>query len=115
MAPPAIQLSCATPLDDIRYVGMFMSLGVYFAGISVGSSTFGDEKGTPLPLFFLLSSVVLFFAQTTMAKGKRANHFFSVSVNVAVYWRDTSAGMPTLPYYLAKILADVPRMIVAGK
>lgn len=76
MAPPAIQLSCATPLDDIRYVGMFMSLGVFFAGISVGSSTFGDEK--------------------------------------AVYWRDTSAGMPTLPYYLAKILADVPRMIVAA-
>ncbi|KAF9121672.1 hypothetical protein BGW39_010354 [Mortierella sp. 14UC] len=75
MAPPAIQLPCATPLDDIRYVGMFMSLGVYFAGISVGSSTFGDEK--------------------------------------AVYWRDTSAGMPTLPYCLAKILADVPRMIVA--
>ncbi|KAG0271823.1 hypothetical protein BGZ95_000312 [Linnemannia exigua] len=76
MAPPAIQFSCATPLDDIPYVGMFMSLGVYFAGISVGSSTFGDEK--------------------------------------AVYWRDTSAGMPTLPYYLAKILADVPRMIVAA-
>jgi len=33
---------------------------------------------------------------------------------IAVYWRDTSAGMPTLPYYLAKVLADVPRMIVAG-
>ncbi|KAF9989676.1 hypothetical protein BGZ75_005353, partial [Mortierella antarctica] len=75
MAPPAIQLSCATPRDDIRYVGMFMALGVFFAGISVGASTFGDEK--------------------------------------AVYWRDTSAGMPTLPYYLAKILADVPRMLVA--
>ncbi|KAF9921317.1 hypothetical protein FBU30_008696 [Linnemannia zychae] len=76
MAPPAIQLSCATPLDDVRYVGMFMSLGVFFAGISVGSSTFGDEK--------------------------------------AVFWRDTSAGMPTLPYYLAKLLADVPRLIVAA-
>ncbi|KAF9942499.1 hypothetical protein BGZ67_001481 [Mortierella alpina] len=76
MAPPAIQLSCATPRDDIRYVGMFMALGVFFAGISVGASTFGDEK--------------------------------------AVYWRDTSAGMPTLPYYLAKILADVPRMLVAA-
>ncbi|KAG0334541.1 hypothetical protein BG004_000365, partial [Podila humilis] len=75
MAPVAIQLSCATPLDDIRYVGMFMALGVFFAGISVGTSTFGDEK--------------------------------------AVFWRDTSAGMPTLPYYMAKILADVPRMIVA--
>ncbi|KAF8933200.1 hypothetical protein BGZ47_010990 [Haplosporangium gracile] len=76
MAPPAIQLSCATPIDDIRYVGMFMSLGIFFAGISVGCATFGDEK--------------------------------------AVYWRDTSAGMPTLPYYLAKFLADVPRMIVAA-
>ncbi|KAG0210871.1 hypothetical protein BGX28_008838 [Mortierella sp. GBA30] len=76
MAPPALQLPCATPQDDIRYVGMFMALGVYFAGISVGASTFGDEK--------------------------------------AVFWRDTSAGMPTLPYYLAKILADVPRMIVAA-
>ncbi|KAG0034358.1 hypothetical protein BGZ82_005777, partial [Podila clonocystis] len=76
MAPVAIQLSCATPMDDIRYVGMFMSLGVYFAGISVGASTFGDEK--------------------------------------AVFWRDTSAGMPTLPYYMAKFLADVPRMIVAA-
>ncbi|CAO3571214.1 unnamed protein product [Mortierella alpina] len=76
MAPPSIQLACATPRDDMRYVGMFMALGVYFAGISVGASTFGDEK--------------------------------------AVYWRDTSAGMPTLPYYLAKILADVPRMLVAA-
>ncbi|KAF8930366.1 hypothetical protein BGZ58_008283 [Dissophora ornata] len=76
MAPPSIQLSCATPLDDIRYVGMFLTLGVFFAGINVGACTFGDEK--------------------------------------AVFWRDTSAGMPTLPYYLAKVLADVPRMIVAS-
>ncbi|KAG0326947.1 hypothetical protein BGZ99_008712 [Dissophora globulifera] len=76
MAPPSIQLSCATPMDDIRYVGMFMTLGVFFAGINVGACTFGDEK--------------------------------------AVFWRDTSAGMPTLPYYLAKVLADVPRMIVAS-
>lgn len=45
MAPVAIQLACATPSDDIRYVGMFLSLGVFFAGISVGASTFGDEKG----------------------------------------------------------------------
>lgn len=59
MAPPAIQLSCATPLDDIRYVGMFMSLGVFFAGISVGSSTFGDEKGTPFTRFVLTSSILL--------------------------------------------------------
>ena len=51
MAPPAIQLACATPRDDIRYVGMFMALGVYFAGISVGASTFGDEKGTRSSFF----------------------------------------------------------------
>ncbi|KAF9913217.1 hypothetical protein BX616_010139 [Lobosporangium transversale] len=75
IAPPALQLTCATPFDDIGYVGMFMTLGIFFAGISVGTRTFGDEK--------------------------------------AVFWRDSSAGMPTLPYYLAKILADVPRMIVA--
>lgn len=34
---------------------------------------------------------------------------------VAVFWRDTSAGMPTLPYYLAKVLADIPRIAVACK
>ncbi|KAG0219434.1 hypothetical protein BGX31_011310 [Mortierella sp. GBA43] len=76
MSPPSIQLSCATPVDDIRYVGMFMALGVFFAGINVGACTFGDER--------------------------------------AVFWRDTSAGMPTLPYYLAKVLADIPRIIVAS-
>lgn len=55
----------------------------------------------------------LFKQQWQKAKGLTIS--LSVSVNVAVYWRDTSAGMPTLPYYLAKFLADVPRMIVAGK
>ncbi|KAF9347284.1 hypothetical protein BGX26_001227 [Mortierella sp. AD094] len=69
LAPPSIQLSCATPVDDFRYVGMFMALGVFFAGINVGAS---------------------------------------------VFWRDTSAGMPTLPYYFAKVLADFPRMVVAS-
>ncbi|KAG0242721.1 hypothetical protein BGW41_003617 [Actinomortierella wolfii] len=33
---------------------------------------------------------------------------------VAVFWRDTSAGMATLPYYLAKVLADIPRVLVAA-
>ncbi|RHZ83218.1 hypothetical protein Glove_99g58 [Diversispora epigaea] len=31
-----------------------------------------------------------------------------------VYWRDTSSGMKTIPYYLAKSIADVPRIIIAG-
>ncbi|KAG0230455.1 hypothetical protein BGW42_000932 [Actinomortierella wolfii] len=77
LAPVSIQLQCATPINDIPYVGMFMCLGLFFAGISVGITTFGHEK--------------------------------------AVFWRDTSAGMATLPYYLAKVLADIPRVLVAGK
>ncbi|KAG0269130.1 hypothetical protein DFQ27_004703 [Actinomortierella ambigua] len=76
LAPISIQLQCATPIDDIPYVGMFMCLGIFFAGISVGITTFGHEK--------------------------------------AVFWRDTSAGMPTMPYYLAKVLADIPRVLVAA-
>ncbi|KAF9974922.1 hypothetical protein BGZ73_001583 [Actinomortierella ambigua] len=44
LAPVSIQLQCATPIDEIRYVGMFMCLGIFFAGISVGITTFGHEK-----------------------------------------------------------------------
>ncbi|CAG8798030.1 17475_t:CDS:2, partial [Dentiscutata erythropus] len=31
-----------------------------------------------------------------------------------VYWRDTSAGMRTIPYFLAKIIANIPRLIIAA-
>eukprot|EP00834_Sanchytrium_tribonematis_P003745 NODE_156_length_15158_cov_0.791553.p2 type:complete len:846 gc:universal NODE_156_length_15158_cov_0.791553:6406-8943(+) len=31
-----------------------------------------------------------------------------------VYWRDTSAGMPTTAYFLAKFTADLPRIIIAS-
>ena len=31
-----------------------------------------------------------------------------------VYWRDSSAGMPTLPYFLAKLTADLPRIALAS-
>ncbi|RHZ83219.1 hypothetical protein Glove_99g53 [Diversispora epigaea] len=31
-----------------------------------------------------------------------------------VYWRDTSSGMKTIPYFLAKVIADIPRMLIAG-
>ncbi|OUM66640.1 hypothetical protein PIROE2DRAFT_68925 [Piromyces sp. E2] len=31
-----------------------------------------------------------------------------------VFWRDTSAGQPTISYYLAKVVADIPRIIVAA-
>ncbi|RHZ83221.1 hypothetical protein Glove_99g51 [Diversispora epigaea] len=31
-----------------------------------------------------------------------------------VYWRDTSSGMRTGPYFLAKSIADIPRILIAG-
>ena len=31
-----------------------------------------------------------------------------------VYWRDSSSGMLTVPYYIAKVCADIPRIIIAG-
>ncbi|KAI9599551.1 hypothetical protein BDF19DRAFT_419105 [Syncephalis fuscata] len=31
-----------------------------------------------------------------------------------VYWRDTAAGMKTIPYFLAKVIADLPRVFVAA-
>ncbi|GBC06720.1 hypothetical protein RclHR1_00700019 [Rhizophagus clarus] len=31
-----------------------------------------------------------------------------------VYWRDTAAGMRTIPYFFAKFIADIPRLFVAA-
>jgi hypothetical protein len=31
-----------------------------------------------------------------------------------VYWRDTAAGMRTIPYFFAKFIADIPRLIIAA-
>jgi hypothetical protein len=31
-----------------------------------------------------------------------------------VYWRNTSAGMSVLPYFFAKLIVDVPRIILGG-
>ncbi|CAG8556008.1 8991_t:CDS:10 [Gigaspora rosea] len=67
---------CLRAKDSIQNVGVFMALGVTFAGISAGGSTFGYEK--------------------------------------VVYWRDTSAGMRTVPYFLAKLVADIPRLLIAA-
>ncbi|CAG8436016.1 6344_t:CDS:10 [Scutellospora calospora] len=67
---------CLGAHDSLQNVGVFMSLGVTFAGISAGGSTFGYEK--------------------------------------VVYWRDTSSGMRTIPYFLAKIVADIPRLLIAA-
>ncbi|ORX95418.1 hypothetical protein K493DRAFT_372167, partial [Basidiobolus meristosporus CBS 931.73] len=31
-----------------------------------------------------------------------------------VFWRETASGMPTLPYFLAKAISDIPRIILAA-
>ncbi|KAG0206264.1 hypothetical protein BGX28_002261 [Mortierella sp. GBA30] len=76
MTPYQLKYTCATPTDHLTEVGVFIALGVCFAGISVGSMTFGNEK--------------------------------------LVYWREKSSGLLTLPYYLAKVIADIPRIVLAG-
>ncbi|KAF9971153.1 hypothetical protein BGZ73_005936 [Actinomortierella ambigua] len=76
MAPYQLKYACVMPTDHLTEVGVFIALGVCFAGISVGSSTFGNEK--------------------------------------IVYWREKSSGLLTLPYYLAKVIADIPRIVIAA-
>ena len=71
-----LQWFCYTPLDKIKEAGMFISLGVLFAGISAGTTTFGREK--------------------------------------VVFWRDSASGMSAIPYYFAKFVVDIPRVILAG-
>ncbi|KAG0003168.1 hypothetical protein BGZ65_001952 [Modicella reniformis] len=76
MTPFQLKINCSNPTDHLGEVGVFIALGVCFAGISVGSMTFGNEK--------------------------------------IVYWREKSSGLLTLPYYLAKVIADIPRIVLAG-
>ncbi|RIA87160.1 hypothetical protein C1645_828180 [Glomus cerebriforme] len=76
ITPVVIAPFCLMAKDSLQQVGIFMSLGVTFAGISGGGSTFGYEK--------------------------------------VVYWRDTAAGMRTIPYFFAKFFADIPRLVIAA-
>ncbi|KAJ3295381.1 hypothetical protein HK104_002720 [Borealophlyctis nickersoniae] len=71
-----LQWYCRDPRDFITQAAMFIMLGVSFAGISVGTSTFGRER--------------------------------------VVFWRDTSTGMSTTPYYLAKFFVDIPRIFIGA-
>ncbi|KAF9085837.1 hypothetical protein BGX23_009342 [Mortierella sp. AD031] len=80
LSDQSLHLACGLCVSfaskDMMYIRKVNNHAFTIPSISVGSSTFGDEK--------------------------------------AVFWRDSSAGMPTLPYYFAKFLADVPRMVVAA-
>jgi ABC-type multidrug transport system permease subunit len=75
-APWNVARSCYHAVDNIKEAGMFIALGCFFAGISVGVNTFGREK--------------------------------------VVYLRDSSSGMSALCYYLAKIIADIPRILIGA-
>ena len=44
ITPVMLQMECQNPKDLIRECGIFVCLGVLFAGISSGTSTFGKEK-----------------------------------------------------------------------
>lgn len=78
-----------------------MTLGVFFTDINVGACTFVNERGMLLAI--------------SMQKLEQIpNRWLSLSLSfVAVFWRDASVGMTTLPYYLAKVQADIPRIVVA--
>ena len=74
---------CASAVDNLNMAGMFVALGCVFAGISIGSNTFGRE--------------------------------------MVVYWRDSASGyvinnlrMSTGPYFLAKVLMDIPHIILGA-
>ncbi|KAI8592950.1 hypothetical protein BDZ88DRAFT_406657 [Geranomyces variabilis] len=78
LAPPSLQagIGCGKPGDGLAVSGMFISLGILFAGVTVGGATFGRER--------------------------------------VVFWRDVASGMPALPYFFAKWIADIPRMLIAN-
>ena len=74
--PAVLYFNCVLPTDQLPLAGMFVALGVMFAGIATGTTTFGREK--------------------------------------VVQWRDTSAGMSTVAYFLGKYIVDFPRFLLAG-
>ncbi|CAG8571773.1 7471_t:CDS:10, partial [Funneliformis caledonium] len=76
ITPAVIAPACLLAKDSLQSAGVFLALGVTFAGISAGGSTFGYEK--------------------------------------VVYWRDTASGMRTIPYFLSKFIADIPRIVLAA-
>ena len=60
-----------------------------------------------LPQAAMLATIGVFFAGQATA----TNTFGSEKT---VFWRDSSSGMPTTSYFLAKFIADIPRMVIAS-
>ena len=54
----------------------------------------------------LISVGILFAGQATSS--------YTFGNEKVVYWRDTCAGMPTISYFLAKFVSDIPRIIIAA-
>ena len=55
----------------------------------------------------MLTCIGVFFAGQATAS-------YTFGNEKIVYWRDTAAGMPTIPYFLAKFTSDAPRIVIAG-
>ncbi|KAJ3124578.1 hypothetical protein HK098_000974 [Nowakowskiella sp. JEL0407] len=68
-------VGCIAPHDGLFAVAQLICLGVMFTGITVGVSTFGNER--------------------------------------VVFWRERSTGLQTFPYFMAKLIADLPRILIA--
>ncbi|CAI2165493.1 7690_t:CDS:10 [Funneliformis geosporum] len=59
-----------------------------------------------------LQTGAVFFALGSTFSGISGNSTFGYEK--VVYWRDTSSGMRSLPYFLAKVTADIPRVLNAA-
>ncbi|KAI9223239.1 hypothetical protein BC828DRAFT_376433 [Blastocladiella britannica] len=60
-----------------------------------------------LPSSGMFMAIAVFFAGVSSG----ANTF---GLERVVYWRDVASGMPTLPYFAAKVVVDIPRIVLAG-
>ncbi|CAI2163804.1 207_t:CDS:10 [Funneliformis geosporum] len=58
-----------------------------------------------------LQTGAVFFALGSTFSGISGNSTFGYEK--VVYWRDTSSGMRSLPYFLAKVTADIPRYFLS--
>jgi len=77
LSPAGLIGVCASPISDgLTGTGNFMTFGIGFAGIAMGSTTFGAER--------------------------------------VVWFRHASTGLDAIPYFTAKMIADIPKVFCAG-